>query len=443
MDLIDGGSFVNDRWFKIAHPMALDYVLRTMAWLPEIMGAHRENHIMRTSAVVREVTYGKDKITYRTFDAPTGSVDVLRLAYSPRLVTANGKPLPLHSDLTTNGYIVRRLAGGDFIISIRHDGATEMGLSGSDPQEMVDDQKINFQGRWNLSRDPEDYAGGLHVSSWSGASVSYAFTGNQVRWVGRVGRTGGRADVFVDGTKQLVPVDCFSPITLHKQILYYVNGLAKGPHELKIVVRGERNPAAQGDDVFVDGIQYSAATGESGFGEGGGPTGFQRMIFGYPGRVEFRDSQGNLWQSGTEFTARTGEMTDSVAKTWWTVRQAVFVKKTPDPELYRYGVHWADFTVNLTVAPGNYHVRLKFAETQYDGPGQRGITIYINGQKMTEGLDVWKTAGGINKAADVVYNDVRPQNGIVAIRLVGSKVNDCQRDAMIQALEIGPSEGTH
>ena len=114
--------------------------------------------------------------------------------------------------------------------------------------------------------------------------MSYTFTGNQVRLVGRVGRTGGRADVFVDGTKQLVSVDCFSPVTLHRQILYYRNGLANGPHTLKIVVRGEHNPASQGDDVFVDGIQFSAATGESGFGEGGGPKGFQRMVFGYPGR---------------------------------------------------------------------------------------------------------------------------------------------------------------
>ena len=63
------------------------------------------------------------------------------------------------------------------------------------------------------------------------------------------------------------------------------------------------------------------------------------------------------------------------------MRQAVFVEKTPDPELYRYGVHWPDFTVNLTVAPGAYHVRLKFAETQYDGPGQRGITILSTGRR--------------------------------------------------------------
>jgi hypothetical protein len=441
MDLIDGGSYVNDIWFKIAHPMALDYVLRTMAWLPEIMGANRENHIMRTSEVLRNVIYGKDKITYTTFDAPKGAVDVLRLAYSPKLVTANGKALPLHSDLASNGYTVRSLTGGDFIVSIRHDGATEMSLGGSDPQEMVDDQQIIFDGDWNRSRDQEGDAGGSHVSSRPGASMSYTFTGNQVRLVGRVGRTGGRADVFVDGTLQLVPVDCYSPITLHRQILYYRNGLANGSHELKIVARGKRNPASHGDDVFVDGIQFSAATGETGIGEGGGPKGFQRMVFGYPGRDEYRDSQGNLWKSGIEFTTRTGALTDSVAKTWWMMRQAVFVKDTADEELYRYGIHWPEFTVNLTVGPGSYHLRLKFAETQYDGASLRGITIFVNGQEVTTGLDVWATAGGKNKAADLVYNDIHPENGVVAIRFVGSKVNGCQQDAMVQALEIGPGEG--
>ena len=69
---------------------------------------------------------------------------------------------------------------------------------------------------------------------------------------------------------------------------------------------------------------------------------------------------------------RTGNLTDSVAKTWWTLRQAVFIKGTPDPELYRYGVHAPDFTVNVTVGPGTYHVRLKFAETQYTAANNAG-----------------------------------------------------------------------
>src|SRR5262249_49630431 len=152
----------------------------------------------------------------------------------------------------------------------------------------------------------------------------------------------GRADVFVDGTKQLVPVDCFSPFELHQQILYYRNGLADGQHTLRIVVRGEHNPASTGREVLVDGVQYSAAIGNSGYGEGSGPTGVQRVVFGYPSPKDYRDSQGNLWRPGTEFIVRKGDLTDSVAKTWWTMRQAVFVQGTPDPELYRYGVHAPD-----------------------------------------------------------------------------------------------------
>ena len=441
MDLIDGGSYVSDTWFKIAHPMALDYVLKTMAWEPDVMGANRENHLMRTSEVVKKVVYGKDKIAYMTYDAPAGSVDVLRLAYSPKSVTANGNSLALRSDLLANGYEARKLAGGDFIVSIRHDGATEIALTGSDPQEAVDGRQLTFEGEWNVSRDDKDDRGGCHVSSQKAASVSYSFTGNQVRVVGAVNRKGGRADVFVDGIKQLVPVDCFSPLGLPKQILYYRNGLAEGQHTLKIVVRGERNPSSTGNEVFIDSLQYSAAAGDSGYGEGGGPAESQRMIFGYTSRTDYRDSQGNFWRPATEFIVRTGDLTDSVAKTWWTLRQAVFVKGTPDPELYRYGVHAPDFTVNTTVGPGTYHVRLKFAETQYVGGNERGTIIYINGQKVQEAFDVAATAGGRNKAVDLVYNNIHPQNGAIAIRFVGSKVNGCQRDAIIQALEVGPGDG--
>jgi hypothetical protein len=130
-----------------------------------------------------------------------------------------------------------------------------------------------------------------------------------------------------------------------------------------------------------------------------------------------------------------------VAKTWWTMRQAVFVDKTPDPELYRYGVHWRDLTVNLTVAPGNYHVRLKFAETQCQGAGQRGITISLNGAKVVEGLDVWATAGGANRAVDLVYNDVHPQNGVIAIHLEGVACCEGKGEAMLQAMEVAPGDG--
>jgi hypothetical protein len=245
-----------------------------------------------------------------------------------------------------------------------------------------------------------------------------------------------------------VGIDNFSPIALHQQVLYYRNGLSNDFHTLKVVVRGESNPIAEGQEVYVDGLQYSEASGDSGFGVGGGPKDAQRFIFGYTARTDYVDSQGQAWRPGTEFIARAGDKTgrdpasDAFANTWWTMRQAVFVRNVSDPELYRYGIHWPDFTVNVTVGPGRYHVRLKFAETQFDGPNQRGITIYLNGAKVADNLDVWKTAGGANKGVDLVYNNIDPQNGVIAIRFEGSTLlHGCKAEAMVQAIEVAPDDG--
>jgi len=455
-DGIDGGTPVDGDWFKIAQPMALVYVLKTMAWLPGIMGANRENHIMRTSRVVKHVTYDKGVIAYSTFDAPSSATDVLRLAFVPASVTADGKELFQRSDLDANGYAVRRLAGGDSIVTIRHDGATQVVVRGPDPQRAVDDRQMTFEGKWRIARDPKDFGASLHVAAEAGASASYTFTGNQVRLVGAVSRAGGRAEVFLDGVKQLVPIDCYGPTPLRRQILYYTNGLPNALHTLKIVVEGEHNPLSAGDHIYVDGLEFSAATGDSGFGSGGGPTGMQRMIFGYTGRGNFIDWQGNAWRPATEFIARTGALTDSVAKTWWTMQQAVFIHGPNDkdlgsevggsanhldPRLYRYGVHGPDFTVNVTVGPGTYHARLKFAETQYNAADERGITIYINGEKVVDGFDVFATAGGVNRGVDLVFNNIHPKNGVIAIRFVGLKIGGCQRDASVQAVEVGPGDG--
>lgn len=439
-DLISGGSFVSKNWFKNAQPKALKDTLRMIEWVPELAGPARENHLVRSTNVVRRVEYEKGKISYETYAAPGEATDVLRLAFAPLSVMAGSQALHARDDLASNGYTSRKLPCGDFIVSIRHDGANRVTITGDDPQRAAQLSEIHFAGKWHKVAARKLVPAAV-ASAEAGASLSYRFTGNQVRLIGRVAETGGLADIYVDDMKQLVPVDCYGSVPIERQVLYYRNGLSNGPHTLKLVVRGSRNPLAQGDEILIEGIQYSSATGDNGFGEGGGPTGEQRLIFGYTGRTDYVDSNGNSWRPGMEFVARTGRLTDVVAKTWWIMRQAVFVQNTPDQELYRHGIHWDDFTVNLTVGPGTYHVRLKFAETQYQGPRERGITIAINDERRVEGLDVFATAGGANRAADLVFNSIRPQNGVIAIRFTGEKIGGQTRDAMVQAIEIGPGDG--
>jgi len=436
-DNIDGGQIVAGAWFKIAHPMALKHVLAAMAWLPEVLGASRENHILRSASVVRSVVYGKGRIAYTTFDARAPCVDVLRLAFAPTSLRADGAPLMQRQDLKANGYQVKPLPGGDCIVSIRHDGCRDIVAEGDDPQQVADDKQLRFEGDWSISQDQRDFQGGLHTASTDGASATLVFVGNQVRLVGRVGPKGGKAHVYLDGARQLAGIDCWCPQTRHQQILYYKNGLKQGRHTLKLLARGTRNPLSAGTDVYVDGVQWSAAEGNSGFGQGGGPTDAQRVIFGYTGRKDYVDSRGNSWRPATEFVIRLGRGADAVARSWWAKPQAQEIADTPDPELYRYGVHGRDFAAYFTVGPGTYHARIKLAETRQVSARRRAVSIEVNGKTLVEGMDVAGTARGLRKAVDVVVNDIKPKNGIIAVRFR----NRHRGEAIVQAIEVGPGSG--
>jgi hypothetical protein len=396
-DNIDGGTIVNGAWFNIAHPLPLRFVLAGIGWLPEELGASRENHIVRSTAVVNSVIYGDGRIEYTTFDAPPGTTEVLRLAFVPKQVTADGRKLD-------KGYSVKRLPNGDAIVTIRHDGAKKIVIIGDDPQQE--------------------------------RKTAEEFDGNQVRVIGSVGPDGGLADVYLDGQKQLVHIDCWNPTRRDRQVLYYRNGLAQGRHTLKIAPRNEHNPYSKGNRVNVEAVQFSNEDKPHGYPTGTGPTETQRMIFGYTERNDHRDSQGHVWRPATEVVTRTGPHADSVVTSWWHTPATNTISNTSDPELYRCGVHGREFWVNVTVGPGKYYVRLKFAAKQ-----QSNFDIRINGERVVERLDVIATAGGLNRAVDLVFNNIAPRNGVIEIRFKSARAIGGGREAFVQALEVGPGDG--
>jgi len=438
-DNIDGGFVVNADWFKIAHPMALKHLLATVAWLPEEFGPARENHIVRSTAVVRRVTYGPRGVSYRTFDAPEATIDVLRLAFVPEAVEGDvGGALPRREDLDGNGYTVKPLPGGDSIVEIRHDGILGVTVSGNSPERVAAWGELTRAGTWTDADTPAD----TRRSDEEGATVEFTFKGNRVRLMGRAMPDGGLAEVYLDGVKQLVGVDCWRPrsdvVERGSVPLYERNGLANGPHALKLVVLGRKNPLSEGKRVYIDGVEWSDAEGAADAGAGGGPTDAQRMIFGHAGREDVRDSTGGLWRPGTEFVVRLGAGADSVAGSWWTEPTATAIEGTADPELYRYGVHARDFTVNVTVGPGKYHARLKFAAGRIPSPPPGGgMTIAINGEEVARDLDVAAAAGGPNRAFDLVLDDLEPRNGLIDVRF--QSPGDAH--AFVQAIEIGPGPG--
>jgi Malectin domain len=438
-DNIYGGQITAREWSELIGFGPILLGLEIMGWLPEMMAPARENHLVRSSAIVNRMVYDKGRIEYTTFDAPVNTVDVLRLAFAPRSVIADGKALQSRSNLAANGYSVRKLTGGDCIVSIRRDGAKSVVLTGNDPQQVIDDGRLQYQGAWQVSSNQKDNGGGVHLSDKKNAAVTCRFEGNQVRLIGRADSSGGLADIYLDNTKQMVGIDCWLPSAArHQQVLYSRSGLSNGPHELKIVVCGEKNSYANGANIYVDGVQFSAASASSDFGSGGGPIGPQRMIFGFTNRTPYADSLKQEWFPGTEFVVRTGDMTDSVATTWWTQPVKESIPGTPDPELYRYGVHAPEFWVNLTVGPGQYDVRLKFAERRDPAdPKRRPMKVAINGRPVAQALDVAQKAGGYAKPLDLTFERIRPEHGIVEIRFTGTEGGE----AMIQAIEVTPAQG--
>jgi hypothetical protein len=155
---------------------------------------------------------------------------------------------------------------------------------------------------------------------------------------------------------------------------------------------------------------------------------------------------------------RAGDNIDTVAKSWWTGRTRFSIAGTPDPELYRYGVHGPDFWADFTVGPGTYYARLKFAESRNTDPRTRVFSIRTNGKEVVFALDIGATAAGtppataparppdapyamwspgLYRAVDLVFNDIMPEHGVISIRVTAPPGGE----AIIQAIEVGPGDG--
>jgi hypothetical protein len=435
-DLVDGGTYVAAIWFSCGHTWPFKCLLDHMSWQPELTGASRENHIVRTSAVVTDVRYGKGKIAYRTFDAIAPSEDVLRLAFVPKSISADGKPLQKKETLSENGYAVKPLPNGDCIVTIRHDGCKSVVVEGDDPQQMTENDRLHYEGAWTVEESPDASGGKLNVAEVADASASFEFEGNQARLIGRADPSGGKADVYLDGVRQLCGIDFWCPVVRDQQVLCYKNGLAQGKHTLKIVALGTKNPYAKSARVYVDAVQWSSAEGESGLGEATGPADAQRVIFGYTNREDYVDSQGRSWRPAAEYVLRLKPWADLEPLACWIEPKAIEVPNTKDAELYRYGVHGKEFTAYFTVDPTQtYHVRVKLCQADAPAePGKLATSIAIQGKSVAEDVDIAATAGGLCKAVDLTFNDIEPEHGVIAIRFW----NRFGGEAMAQAVEIGP-----
>jgi hypothetical protein len=140
----------------------------------------------------------------------------------------------------------------------------------------------------------------------------------------------------------------------------------------------------------------------------------------------YLDRKGNLWQPDRYF--RGGQ----------SLLRARFAAGTDDPDLYR-GERFGNITYVIPVAPGSYTVTLKFSEGWFGpgkpaggGAGSRLFDIVANSQMLVRNFDVFKEAGGTDRAVDRTFHKLQPNaQGKLVISLEPEQNYSC-----INAIEV-------
>jgi beta-galactosidase GanA len=123
---------------------------------------------------------------------------------------------------------------------------------------------LTYTGNWthagpSVSYTAGDYDSTESFSTETGDSVSVAFTGTAVQWIGPKNTNGGIADVSIDGGPATA-VDSYAASGKEfQQVMFSQSGLAAGPHTLTITVTGTKNPASSADTVVIDAINVPSA----------------------------------------------------------------------------------------------------------------------------------------------------------------------------------------
>jgi hypothetical protein len=121
---VTGAMAVNDLWFSDGYGDYIRHFLAGMASAPE-WSPPDENHLLRSSSVVVKMSYGRGELRYSTFDQD--ATEVLRLAFLPAHVTADGTPLPPRNNLNEPGWVFDKRTG---VLHVRHAKARDIVIGG-------------------------------------------------------------------------------------------------------------------------------------------------------------------------------------------------------------------------------------------------------------------------------------------------------------------------
>ena len=142
----------------------------------------------------------------------------------------------------------------------------------------------------------------------------------------------------------------------------------------------------------------------------------------------YTDQSGRVW--GPDLYASQGRLTLHNGP----------VEQTADPGLY-YGERFGHFSYAIPVADGRYALTLHFAETYFGpqnpgngGTGSRLFDVYCNGLRILHNFDIFKEAGGANRALVKTFHNLEPSpQGKLLLAFV-----PVENYACVNALEVNP-----
>jgi hypothetical protein len=113
------------------------------------------------------------------------------------------------------------------------------------------------KGKWNVRETTARNGNRSRQSIYSekkGDELEITFTGTGISITGNWFRDGGKADVYVDGSlHRAIDTYYYFADQQHVESIWHVMNLAPGEHKVKLVVRGEKRPEAEGARIYITG----------------------------------------------------------------------------------------------------------------------------------------------------------------------------------------------
>jgi Peptidase family M28 len=118
--------------------------------------------------------------------------------------------------------------------------------------------QLTYGGTWTVVSSTAASGGSYRYANASGMSVTAAFNGTYLAWIGKKGPTYGIAKVTVDGGPP-VNVDLYNGSAVYQQKVWETDTLGAGLHTVKIEWTGTKNAAATNTNIGVDAFDVAGS----------------------------------------------------------------------------------------------------------------------------------------------------------------------------------------